>query len=188
MDKKVCHRVRQLLSLYLDGELNPRENKSIAEHISQCKECASELEQLSSIKRAAKSLERHKPPEYLFYRIKNEIARQARTKSRRARLTPRRRWVLAPAFGTLLIIIGLVIIFRSREPLPMVELAYQSYKEEAIAPLEEYGERLKDLNLALDDCQDALRENPGNRQVLKAIVDVYNEEVETINQLAMYGR
>lgn len=187
-NKKVCHKVQKLLSLYIDGELNPKESKRITDHLSQCKECASELEQLSIIKEAAHSLERREPPDYLFCRIKDEIAKQARAKSRRTRLIPRRRWVLVPAFGTLLIIIGLVIIFRSREPLPMVELTYQSYKEEAIAPLQEYEERLKDLNLALDDCQDALRANPGNPQVLKAIVDVYEEEVETINQLAMYGR
>lgn len=188
-NKKNCHRVQKLLSLYLDGELNPKQSKRIAGHLSQCKECASELEQLLSIKEAAQALEQHEPPDYLFYRIKDEIAKQARVKSERARLVPRKRWVLVPAFSVVLIIIGVVIIFRLREPsLPIVDVAYQSYKEEAIAPLEEYGERLRGLNVALDDCQDALRENPGNRQVVKAILDVYEEEVETINQLAMYGR
>jgi len=187
-NKKICHKVKELLSLYLDGELNPKESKRIADHLSQCQECTSELEQLSLIKHAAQSLEQYEPPAYLFYRIKDEIAKQVRTKSGRTWVVPRKRWVLVPALTAVLVAIGLAIIFKTKEPPPMVELAYQTYRDEAIAPLQEYEERLRDLNAALDDCQAALRVNPGNRQVLKAILSVYNEEVKTIDQLASYRR
>lgn len=187
-DKKVCHRVRKLLSLYLDGELNPKESKRIGDHLDQCQECTSELEQLSLIKHTAQSLERYEPPDYLFYRIKNEIAKQAKVKSERIWVVRRKRWVLVPTIAAVLVAIGLAIIFKTKEPSPMVELVYQSYRDKAIASLQEYEERLRDLNAALDDCQAALRVNPGNRQVLKAILTVYNEEVKTIDQIASYGR
>jgi len=45
-DKDLCKRYRDRLVLYYYGELQPAEESSVREHLSSCRQCSTELEEL----------------------------------------------------------------------------------------------------------------------------------------------
>lgn len=57
-----CLAFKELLSKYIDGELPPDEAAAAAEHVSQCPDCAAELQALGGLSQLAKRLDRPAPP------------------------------------------------------------------------------------------------------------------------------
>jgi len=60
-----CTDARELLSLYLDGELEEPMALSVREHLAECRECAGLLEAIEQVAEAGAWLENVDPPEYL---------------------------------------------------------------------------------------------------------------------------
>ncbi|HKV43994.1 MAG TPA: zf-HC2 domain-containing protein, partial [bacterium] len=56
------HRVGQLLSAYLDGELLPREGTAVQEHLLECRRCREEYERLRITKSLLGELPVAEPP------------------------------------------------------------------------------------------------------------------------------
>jgi anti-sigma factor RsiW len=61
-----CTDVRDLLSLYLEGDLEEGQAAEVREHLEQCEDCASILETLQSVVDAGSSLEALEPPDHLL--------------------------------------------------------------------------------------------------------------------------
>jgi predicted anti-sigma-YlaC factor YlaD len=61
-----CNDIRELLSLYLEGELKEKQAHEVREHLDECEDCAGILEVLESIVDAGASLGELEPPAHLL--------------------------------------------------------------------------------------------------------------------------
>jgi predicted anti-sigma-YlaC factor YlaD len=61
-----CTDVRDLLSLYLEGELEEEKVREVRHHLADCEDCAGILETLESIVEAGSMLEAIDPPDHLM--------------------------------------------------------------------------------------------------------------------------
>jgi len=57
-----CNEIKDLLSLYVDDELNEEEKKMVEEHLQNCEDCQKELEEYKKIIQALKNLPEEEPP------------------------------------------------------------------------------------------------------------------------------
>ncbi len=64
-----CNHIKKLLSDYIDGYLNDVVKKEFEEHISTCKECASLLGDLISIRKEVRKIRIPKPSPFIFERV-----------------------------------------------------------------------------------------------------------------------
>lgn len=64
-----CKHTGENLSAYLDGELEPREEKALESHLESCKSCRDQLERLRSTVRLVRSLPRAQAPAVLKSRL-----------------------------------------------------------------------------------------------------------------------
>ena len=71
-----CEKYRELISLYIDGELNESEEKELLEHIKNCPLCEKELKELTAISEMLKSAEEEELPENFH----NEVMAKIRTR------------------------------------------------------------------------------------------------------------
>ncbi len=53
---------RELLSAHLDGELTGSERAAVERHVAECEDCAHEVNALSSVRKALRSLPQLEPP------------------------------------------------------------------------------------------------------------------------------
>jgi predicted anti-sigma-YlaC factor YlaD len=61
-----CSDIRDLLSLYLEGELEEKQVLDVREHLSGCEDCAGVVETLESIVDAGSALDALEPPDHLM--------------------------------------------------------------------------------------------------------------------------
>lgn len=65
-----CHRIKSLLSAYIDREMTGEEAFQIREHISQCASCEIEYEELRRVKHLLASLPEVEPSEEFLGQVK----------------------------------------------------------------------------------------------------------------------
>src|SRR5512146_153598 len=81
-----CMQTRLLLSSYLDGALNARQEQGVREHLRQCGECRSELELLGQTQQLVSGLRPRPAPAGLELRLRVAVSREA-AQARRRKLT-----------------------------------------------------------------------------------------------------
>jgi anti-sigma factor RsiW len=102
-----CHRVTELLSAWLDGELEPEEGRRLSAHLQGCAACRRELSRLTALDAALGALKSPVPPD-LTERV---LARLPR---------PRRAWWQNLALAASLVL-GIILggtVARDFYPLP----------------------------------------------------------------------
>jgi|GEM_PF-3803916 len=73
-----CRENKNMLSLYLDGLLDPEESVKIRRHLDACESCSQELLELQQIKSALQSIEPVKAPDSLLRSINERIDEENR--------------------------------------------------------------------------------------------------------------
>lgn len=68
-----CHRIKSLLSAYIDREMTGEEAYQIREHISQCASCELEFEELRRVKHLLSTLPAVEPSEHLLDQVKANV-------------------------------------------------------------------------------------------------------------------
>jgi anti-sigma factor RsiW len=76
----IRHIPEQLISQWLDGELDPREATSVQEHLNSCKSCEALEKELSEVGRLFRAAEPVQPPPYLWTRIAARLDEERREK------------------------------------------------------------------------------------------------------------
>jgi predicted anti-sigma-YlaC factor YlaD len=61
-----CNDVRELLSAFLEGELEEERSLEVREHLVECEDCAGIVETLESISEAGAAMEALEPPDHLL--------------------------------------------------------------------------------------------------------------------------
>jgi len=59
-------KIKELISLYLEGELDNRERKIVEQHIKECEECRKEFEELNKLEEVLKKMEFKKPSDEIW--------------------------------------------------------------------------------------------------------------------------
>lgn len=83
---RTIHGDADLLSAYLDGELETAERRAVEEHLSVCAPCRADLQSLRRVVSVLRDLERHAPPPVLAERVGRRVAVAARRAGLVARL------------------------------------------------------------------------------------------------------
>ena len=93
------HCSEEILSAYLDGDLESEASGTTAEHLAECEVCRHSLAQVRAIRDAAPGMEQLVPPERVWGAIQERIHG---SRSRRRQLT-RLFWVGVPALAAALL-------------------------------------------------------------------------------------
>lgn len=109
-----CVKARDLLGMYLDGELRGRRRRSVQDHLEACESCRSELAWLSSISARLTALPVCEPNEAFYRRLFQRVWEQRQT------ARPGTRYVWGTALAAAAMLVLFMVVRPSPEP---VELA-----------------------------------------------------------------
>lgn len=121
-----CDRCRPLIDDYVDAALEAAERSAVEAHLAQCAACRAMAADFGAIRRTARELDRHAPPERVWRKLAASIAAEpARPRARwlegGAWLT-RMGWRPAAVAATLVVLVGatswILLSRRAPEPAP----------------------------------------------------------------------
>jgi len=192
------HCSEETLSAFLDGDLHSEASGKTAEHLAECEVCRKSLAQVRTIRDAAPGMEQLVPPERMWGAIQ---ARIDGARTRRSRLT-RLFWVGAPALAAALLVVAAIgwfgqptrdairsIAHLGRAPAQdmATAMSHLSRDKAAEQTAQEYGEYVRGIDNAIDECRTALDENPGNARVLAAYAGASSDRRRAMDRLASGG-
>jgi len=192
------HCSEETLSAFLDGDLHSEASGKTAEHLAECEVCRKSLAQVRAIRDAAPGLEQLAPPERMWGAIQDRIHGQ---RTRRSRLT-RLFWVGVPALAAALLVVAAIgrfgqptrdairsIAHLGHAPAQDMATAMSDLSRDKAAEqtAQEYGEYVRGIDNAIDECRTALDENPGNARVLAAYAGASSDRRRAMDRLASGG-
>lgn len=161
------HCSEEILSAYLDGDLESEEAGRTAEHIAECPVCRCALAEVRTIRDGAAGMEQLTPPDRTWGAIQERI-HSSRARSRRL---ARFWWVAVPAMAATLLVVALA----TKVHVPglsgrsiAVSTADMSQQQAAVQTARDYQEYVRGIDRAIDECRTALDENPANARVRAA--------------------
>ena len=181
------HCSEEILSAYLDGDLESEASGKTAEHLAECEVCRKSLAQVRAIRDAAPGMEQLAPPERMWGAIQDRIHSHRTRRSRLARLF----WVGVPALAAVLLVVAAAGWFGQPAPAPrgmaaaVSELTQDKAAEQTA---QEYGEYVRGIDHAIDECRTALDENPGNARVLAAYAGASSDRRRAMDRLVSEGQ
>ena len=193
------HCSEEILSAYLDGDLDSEASGKTAEHLAECEVCRKSLAQVRAIRDAAPAMEQLVPPERMWSAIQDRIHSH---RTRRSRLT-RLFWAGVPALAAALLVVALAgwfgqpardtirnVAHFGHVPAPSgmaVAVSDLSRDRAAEQTAQEYGEYVRGIDQAIAECRTALDENPGNARVLAAYAGASSDRRRAVDRLASGG-
>ena len=180
------HCSEEILSAYLDGDLESEEAGRTAEHVAECPVCRRSLAQVRAIRDAASEMEQMVPSNGTWYAIQERI----RAAKSRPRLWPRLLWVAVPALAAALLLVvlpGRVWQNPGTRPgiaTPAPELTGAMAADDAALEYEEY---VRGIDRAIEECRTALDENPGNVRVRQAYLGATSNRQDAMDRLVSGG-
>jgi len=198
------------LSDYIDKELEPEEKKTLANHLEQCTDCRIVLAELRAVRREAKTLSRHAPPEQAWASIAESIRSGQRVQSRRSYFQSG----LAAA-AALVLGVSLFIALRPPKEIQMADLAKEDpaalanlvteelrsaeiHYENAITGLEQIielndgtlpsalnGTMTESLDLieqAIHESREAMATEPGSLAAQESLLEASRRKVELLQK------
>jgi len=117
-----CEQVRDLLDIYLDGDLGPSEAASMESHLSECKACSEELELAKAIRNALHALPEKECPERVVRNAQEQIERKEKRKSALPVKSPvirdllKWRWAAGAVAALIVLAIGLFLLRKPPQP------------------------------------------------------------------------
>jgi len=192
------HCSEETLSAFLDGDLGSDASGKTAEHLAECEVCRKSLAQVRVIRDAAPGMEQLVPPERIWGAIQARIEGARTRRSRWTRLF----WVGAPALAAALLVVAAIAWFGQPTRDAILSVAHlRQVPEQGMAAAmsdlssdraaeqtaQEYGEYVRGIDHAIDECRTALDENPGNARVLAAYAGASSDRRRAVDRLASGG-
>ena len=192
------HCSEEILSAYLDGDLEFEESGRTAEHLAECEVCRHALAQVRAIRDSAPRMEQLVPPERVWGAI------QERIHGSRARRWPLTRlfWIGVPALAAALLVVVWAggfgqpvrdtirnVVHVGHGPAPVMANVVPGPSEDNLADetAREYGEYVRGIDRAIDECRAALDENPANARVRAAFSGASTDRQHAVDRLASGG-
>jgi anti-sigma factor RsiW len=151
------------LSAYLDGDLEPEESGRVAEHMAECPVCRRALAQVRVIRDGAGAMEQMAPPDRVWQTIRERTAARPERGVKPAWL-----WVGIPALAAVLLLVVFVTkaSFHPGAGSTVATSQPELSKDKLAADAAQgYVEYVEGIDRALDECRQAMLENPGNLRV-----------------------
>lgn len=192
------HCSEEVLSAYLDGDLESEASGKTAEHLAECEVCRHSLAQVRAIRDAAPGMEQLVPPERVWGAIQGRIHG---SRSRRRQLT-RLFWVGVPALAAALLAVAVAgwfgqptrdairsVAHLGHSPAQGMDTAVSELSKDKAAEetAREYGEYVRGIDRAIEECRVALDENPGNARVRTAYSGASSDRKRAMDRLASGG-
>lgn len=183
------HYADELLSAYLDGDLGAEASDAIKRHLANCVTCRQVLEELGAIRSVAASLEELEPSELVTERIRFRCAQRFRTgRTAKTRLF----WVFPSVAAAAAVLLVAFLVARRGVQTPEsvgrpVSERGTDDKVLVAGAAREYEEYLRGIAEAVDDCEHALRENPGNPRVRLAYLNARSSQIEVADRFLSGG-
>ena len=157
-----CKQIRQLLSEYMDNDLDEATEKQVAQHLSVCEACQNEFLTLRSMKEALGNVEPVAAPENFLFQVHKKIQQESGFKkvltiiARPFRMKLRFQFATATALTVLIV----VLINIKMSDGPLQKAVQTSVKHEQVDSIERHD--LQELSIASDsDVSDkAMPETP----------------------------
>ncbi len=166
----------EILSAYLDHDLEPEQIEEIGRHIEECSGCRSALEQITAIRDAASSLEQLEPCEKTWFEIQRRV--------RKGRL--KRIWVWS-GVGAAAAVVLVVFLVRGR-PVQVPETTPAPGRRQVEAGLvQEYDDYMRGIDKAVEECKTALSENPHNPRVQRAYLEARSSQINALDVFTSGG-
>ncbi len=110
-----CDLPRELLSGYLDGELDREQKEEVEQHLRECEECRNEIEELKRLDQQVRTSKIEEPSREFFFQLNRRIMQQVKKKPKSSlfRLSP----ILVPVAAAALV---LIILFNIQQPMRLV--------------------------------------------------------------------
>jgi uncharacterized Zn finger protein (UPF0148 family) len=172
-----CDLPIELLSGYLDGELDEQQKAQVEAHLKTCPVCQEELETLRQIDEHVRDRVYEEPSREFVFAINRRVMDKVRKTPRRSffRLTP----IFAPAAAALLILVILVKISPSKRIIDMTDRMIYQELEPRHEPVREDKEKAAPLRLEesrraeVEEIigMDELKAMAKREQVVRAIID-----------------
>lgn len=83
-----CRDIQNRISMYVDRETSPEENRLIRAHVYACPECQAELQAVEAVKSSLRGLSHCEPPAGMEDRLLAAVAQQAETQKPARRFAP----------------------------------------------------------------------------------------------------
>jgi hypothetical protein len=112
-----CEVPRELLSGYLDGELDRKQKAELEKHLRECEQCRNELEELKRLDQQVRTSEIEEPSRDFFFQLNRRIMQKVKKKPRVSlfRLSP----ILVPVAAAALV---LIVLLNIQQPTRLVSL------------------------------------------------------------------
>lgn len=104
-----CNETKDMLSLYIDGELNEKEKKIVEEHVNECESCRKEFEQYQKIINMLQNLIEEEPPKGFCKRLHERLLKTKQQK----KITTRSRWIKYGSIAAAFVLVVSVIYVSS---------------------------------------------------------------------------
>ncbi|MFO7652105.1 MAG: zf-HC2 domain-containing protein [bacterium] len=170
------------LSALLDGDLAGDEAAAAAAHVAGCGRCRGVLGELERLRDAAGALEPLEPPARVDYAIRRAVLENRPVRP----FLPR--WAWAPLVAAVLVAAVVLVVGRRAGTTQPGAVADRPVSAEAAAAsaadVEQY---LEGIDLAIEECEAALAENPRNPRVQSAWLAAQSSRVESYDRLVSGG-
>ncbi|MBP1926081.1 hypothetical protein J2Z76_001945 [Sedimentibacter acidaminivorans] len=104
-----CNEIKDMLSLYIDGELDENEKKTVEEHVGICESCRNELEQYQKIINVLQNLIEEEPPKGYCKRLHEKLLKAKQQK----KISARSKWVKYGSIAAAFVLVVSVIYVSS---------------------------------------------------------------------------
>jgi anti-sigma factor RsiW len=185
-----CRDLNELLVDYVDGRLDPAEQRKLERHLEACDNCSALVTDLRTIRAAAFMLDRHEPAPAVWARLQAAVAAEPAPKGRLLTLPARGNWPVwlgAAAALVLATIIGLMPLM-SRNPAPASDAAADAgdteISVESVAAEFEAAER--HYQKAIDDLQTIANQDTG--ELDPQVASVLQKNLTVIDQAISESR
>jgi len=178
----VDHLCDETLSAFLEGDLEPAESGGVAEHVAACARCREAVADLRQLRDGARSLLAIEPPPRVWQAIQERVNRR--------RQAPHWLWVGVPAMAAAVMfafVIGLRSGLIGRVPLLAKAESVPTQAMAARTAQADYAEYVRGIDIAISDCEDALRENPGSERVRRVYAGAQMSRRNAMDRLVSDG-
>ena len=160
-----CRELNDVLVDYVDGRLDPAEQRKIERHLEVCDNCRALVTDLRTIRAAAFMLDRHEPAPQLWTRLQLAVAAEPAPRSRLLAMPTRGNWPVwlgAAAALLLATVIGLLPLM-SRDANPADEASADAGEAEISVEsvAAEFEAAEKHYQKAIDDLQTIANKDTG---------------------------
>jgi anti-sigma factor RsiW len=184
-----CSDLNEALVDFVDGRLDPAEQRQAERHVEACDNCSALVTDLRTIRAAAFMLDRHEPPAAAWTRLQAAVAAEPAPKGRLIAMPARANWPVwlgAAAALLLATMLGLLPLL-SRDPAPAETAAEAGDAEISVESVAaEFEAAEKHYQKAIDDLQTIASKDNG--ELDPQVASVLQKNLTVIDQAISESR